>query len=208
MKRVKTFEEYALNERGRSYFTQEGTVVSDKAAYTARDLKKAIDGICCYDEVEMDKKELSITIMEKENYMSFYYDADYGDDGAWVGQFEDCCVGINEINPMDLYEFLDEVEEWKGWFEYEYPEKYEEDEDEDYYESNQIEEKKKDGTISDDEEEREEELMAHVESAIDELIAKIQKDADDIGGSFRSPGIIHRVGQLVKAKLNKARIIR
>lgn len=199
MKRVKTFEEYALNERGRSYFTTEGTIVEDKGAYTARDLKKAIDGICCYDEVEMDKRELSITIMEKENYMSFYYDEDHGDNGAWVGQFEDCCVGINEINAMDLYEFLDEVEEWKSWFEYEYAEKYE---------SNQIEEKKKDGTISDDEDEREEELMAHVESAIDELIAKIQKDADDIGGSFRSPGIIHRVGQLVKAKLNKARIIR
>lgn len=76
------------------------------------------------------------------------------------------------------------------------------------YKLNQLKEKKSDGTISDDEEEREEELMAQVESSIDELIAKIKEDANDIGGSFRAPGIIHRVGQLIKAKLNKARIIR
>lgn len=72
---------------------------------------------------------------------------------------------------------------------------------------NQLEEKKSDGTISDDEEEREEELMAHAESAIDELIAKIKGDANDIGGSFRAPGIEYRVGKLLAAKLKKAKLI-
>lgn len=72
---------------------------------------------------------------------------------------------------------------------------------------NSLEEKKSDGTISDDEEEREEELMAHAESAIDELIAKIKGDANDIGGSFRAPGIEYRVGKLLAAKLKKAKLI-
>jgi phosphopantothenoylcysteine synthetase/decarboxylase len=67
-------------------------------------------------------------------------------------------------------------------------------------------EKKADGTISDDEEEREEDLMANVEVAIDDLIAMIKKEANDIGGSFRSPGIEHRVSKLIKAKLQKARL--
>lgn len=73
------------------------------------------------------------------------------------------------------------------------------------YES-KLSEKKADGTISDDEEEREEDLMANVEVAIDDLIAMIKKEANDIGGSFRSPGIEHRVSKLIKAKLQKARL--
>ena len=71
---------------------------------------------------------------------------------------------------------------------------------------NLVSEKKADGTISDDEEEREEDLMANVEVAIDDLIAMIKKEANDIGGSFRSPGIEHRVSKLIKAKLQKARL--
>jgi len=67
-------------------------------------------------------------------------------------------------------------------------------------------EKKADGTISDDEDEREEDLMANVEVAIDDLIAMIKKEANDIGGSFRSPGIESRVAKLIKAKLQKARL--
>ena len=69
-----------------------------------------------------------------------------------------------------------------------------------------LNEKKADGTISDDEEEREEDLMANVEVAIDDLIAMIKKEANDIGGSFRSPGIEHRVSKLIKSKLQKARL--
>ena len=67
-------------------------------------------------------------------------------------------------------------------------------------------EKKPDGTISDDEEEREEDLMANVEVAIDDLISMIKKEANEIGGSFRSPGIESRVAKLIKAKLQKARL--
>ena len=72
--------------------------------------------------------------------------------------------------------------------------------------NSKLNEKKPDGTISDDEEEREEDLMANVEVAIDDLIAMIKKEANDIGGSFRSPGIEHRVSKLIKAKLQKARL--
>lgn len=71
-----------------------------------------------------------------------------------------------------------------------------------------ISEKKSDGTISDDEDAREEDLMANVEVAIDDLIAMIKKEANDIGGSFRSPGIESRVGKLLKEKLAKAKLIR
>jgi hypothetical protein len=69
-----------------------------------------------------------------------------------------------------------------------------------------INEKKSDGTISDDEEEREEDLMANVEVAIDDLISMIKKEANEIGGSFRSPGIESRVAKLIKAKLQKAKL--
>jgi hypothetical protein len=71
-----------------------------------------------------------------------------------------------------------------------------------------ISEKKSDGTISDDEESREEDLMANVEVAIDDLIDLIKKEANEIGGSFRSPGIESRVGKLLKEKLAKAKLIR
>lgn len=71
-----------------------------------------------------------------------------------------------------------------------------------------INEKKSDGTISDDEDEREDDLMANVEVAIDDLISLIKKEANEIGGSFRSPGIESRVGKLLKEKLAKAKLIR
>ena len=69
-------------------------------------------------------------------------------------------------------------------------------------------EKNKDGTISDDEDEREEDLLANVEAAIDDLISMIKKEANDIGGSFRSPAIESKVGKLLKEKLSKAKLIR
>jgi hypothetical protein len=65
-------------------------------------------------------------------------------------------------------------------------------------------EKNNDGTVSDDEEEREELLMARVEDTIDELLALIEREAEAIGGSFRSPGIKSRVAKLIKTKLQKA----
>ena len=68
-------------------------------------------------------------------------------------------------------------------------------------------EKTSDGRISDDEDEKEDTLMSNVESTIDTLIADIKKEANAIGGSFRSPGIESRVGKLIKAKLQKAKLI-
>jgi hypothetical protein len=69
-------------------------------------------------------------------------------------------------------------------------------------------EKTSNGGVSDDEAQRENELMASTESAIDDLIANIKKEANDIGGSFRSPGIESRVGKLLKEKLTKAKLIK
>jgi hypothetical protein len=70
----------------------------------------------------------------------------------------------------------------------------------------EVTEKKSDGTISDDEEEKEDALMSHIESTIDALVKKIKDDANEIGGSFRAPGIEHRAAQLIKAKLQKAKL--
>lgn len=56
-----------------------------------------------------------------------------------------------------------------------------------------VNEKKVDGTISDDEAEREDELMTNIESSMDDLISLIKKEANNIGGSFRAPGIESRV---------------
>ena len=71
-----------------------------------------------------------------------------------------------------------------------------------------VKEKKTDGTISDDEAEREEDLLASAEVAIDDLISMIKKEANEIGGSFRAPGIEAKVGKLLKEKLAKAKLIR
>lgn len=70
-----------------------------------------------------------------------------------------------------------------------------------------IDEKNADGTVSADEDEREEDLMANVESAIDELIDMIKEESYDIGGSFRAPGIQYRVTKLIKDKLRKAKML-
>ena len=70
-------------------------------------------------------------------------------------------------------------------------------------ESVEVDEKKADGTISDDEDERREALMAEVESAMDQLLSKIKADAEDIGGSFRSPGIMYDAKKIMDNKLKK-----
>lgn len=74
-------------------------------------------------------------------------------------------------------------------------------------ESESVDEKKADGTISDDEDAKRESLLTSVESSIDELIATIKKEANEIGGSFRAPGIEHEAGKVIKAKLQKAKLI-
>ena len=66
-----------------------------------------------------------------------------------------------------------------------------------------VKEKKADGTISDDEDERREALMSEVESAMDQLLSKIKADAEDIGGSFRSPGIMYDAKKIMDTKLKR-----
>jgi hypothetical protein len=70
-------------------------------------------------------------------------------------------------------------------------------------ECDSVEEKKADGTISDDEDERREALMAEIESAMDQLLSKIKADAEDIGGSFRSPGIMYDAKKIIDNKMKK-----
>jgi hypothetical protein len=71
-----------------------------------------------------------------------------------------------------------------------------------------VNEQNADGTISDDEDEAIEDLMTNIEFSIDELITYVKTNADEIGGSFRSPGIEAEAAKLIKSKLKKAKLIR
>jgi hypothetical protein len=64
-----------------------------------------------------------------------------------------------------------------------------------------------DGTISDDEDERVEDLMAVVGMLMDDLIDKIEREAYEIGGYFRSPSITARAGELIIEKIKKSKIL-
>jgi hypothetical protein len=56
-------------------------------------------------------------------------------------------------------------------------------------------------TISDDEDEKREKLISEVKLEIDELIYKIKQEAEEIGGPFRSPGIIADCVKEIKSSL-------
>ena len=62
-----------------------------------------------------------------------------------------------------------------------------------------------DGTISDDEDERRAELLERVKEQMQELLASAELDAKDIGGSFRSPGIIAEIKKELTSQLKKFR---
>ena len=64
-------------------------------------------------------------------------------------------------------------------------------------------EKNKDGTISDDEDERRAELLKRVKEQMEELLASAEFDAKDIGGSFRSPGIMSDIRKELDAQIKK-----
>ena len=64
-------------------------------------------------------------------------------------------------------------------------------------------EKNKDGTISDDEDERRAELLKRVKEQMEELLASAEFDAKDIGGSFRSPGIMTDIRKELDAQIKK-----
>jgi hypothetical protein len=61
------------------------------------------------------------------------------------------------------------------------------------------------GTISDDEDERREELLKRVKEQMQELLASAELDAKDIGGSFRSPGIMADIKKELNNQLKKFR---
>lgn len=66
-----------------------------------------------------------------------------------------------------------------------------------------LNEKNADGTISDDEDKRREELLKRVKSQMEELLASAEFDANDIGGSFRAPGIMYDIRKELEKQIKK-----
>ena len=62
-----------------------------------------------------------------------------------------------------------------------------------------------DGTISDDEDEKRAELINRVKEEMEELLASAEFDAEEIGGPFRSPGIMADIRKLLDKKVKKFR---
>jgi len=71
--------------------------------------------------------------------------------------------------------------------------------------SDEIDEANADGTISDDEDERRAELLERVKEQMQQLLASAEFDAKDIGGSFRSPGIMAEIKKELNNQLKKFR---
>jgi hypothetical protein len=63
-----------------------------------------------------------------------------------------------------------------------------------------------DGTISDDEDERRDELEYEIYHKAEELIQYLKDEAEDIGGAFRSPGIISDCVKQIKDAFRKNKI--
>lgn len=70
-------------------------------------------------------------------------------------------------------------------------------------EFNNLNEANADGTISDDEDERRAELLERVKEQMQQLLASAEFDAKDIGGSFRSPGIMAEIKKELNNQLKK-----
>ena len=62
-----------------------------------------------------------------------------------------------------------------------------------------------DGSISADEDAGREALLREVENTIYDLIQTVQMRADEIGGSFRSPGIRAQAFKLIADAIHEAR---
>lgn len=73
-------------------------------------------------------------------------------------------------------------------------------------ESVEVTEANADGTISDDEDERREKLEAQTEADFDQFLKDLRANAEDIGGPFRSPGIMADNVKVMKQVLKKNKI--
>ena len=73
-------------------------------------------------------------------------------------------------------------------------------------ESVEVTEANADGTISDDEDERREKLEAQTEADFDQFLKDLRANAEDIGGPFRSPGIMADNVKVMKQVLRKNKI--
>lgn len=75
-----------------------------------------------------------------------------------------------------------------------------------YFEESIANEANADGTISDDEDERRDELEYEIYHRAEELIQYLKDEAEDIGGPFRSPGIISDCVKQIKDAFRKNKI--
>jgi len=66
-----------------------------------------------------------------------------------------------------------------------------------------LNEKNADGTISDDEQARKAELLNRVKEQIQELLTSAKFDANEIGGSFRAPGIMYDIRKELEKQIKK-----
>lgn len=89
-------------------------------------------------------------------------------------------------------------EQYHDVFEYEHAEKSNE--------SKKLDEANPDGTISDDEDERRDDLEREIYHQTEALINYLKEEAEDIGGPFRSPGIIADCVKQIKEAFRKNRI--
>ena len=71
------------------------------------------------------------------------------------------------------------------------------------FEDFELNETNSDGTISKDESKRRKDLLKDVEKKLSDMIDGIKKEANSIGGSFRSPGIMAEVKAIFKKKIEK-----
>lgn len=75
-----------------------------------------------------------------------------------------------------------------------------------YFEESITNEANADGTISDDEDERRDELEYEIYHKAEELIQYLKDEAENIGGPFRSPGIISDCVKQIKDAFRKNKI--
>ena len=62
-----------------------------------------------------------------------------------------------------------------------------------------------DGSISTDEDEDRDHLLAMFEMELDELVSNAIQDAEEIGGQFRSPGIMAQLRTILQTKQTEMR---
>jgi len=112
------------------------------------------------------------------------------------GAIERLTTWVNTNGEQTGYEQEDEIDHSYG---------YEDDDGEEYSSDEDLDEANPDGSISDDEGEERDHLLAMFEMELDELVSNAIQDAEEIGGQFRSPGILAQLRNLLQTKQTEMR---